>query len=556
MTGGAGSRSGGGSGGAQLNPLFEKEMAKLRQGNIVWNFFTAGQYVGDQSKMHGDRKLRCNLCGHLFQGGSSKAARHFTQSKFCKAGGMRVLAEVWNDIDYKFVPSTAQRVHRWMADKGIRYTRAPAGGQRQRMDDAERDDIQDALDEEEGREGGAREGAVADEANEVVGEPNVPVEEVVMTSRGVGRAGPATRAPRAEVERARREKRTVGQVGVEVLGTGREKRARQTTIEEMYAREKLAEFIDAWLQWIYVKKLPFNAFRGPEFQRVRQAAERVPRSIQFRFPSYRVTAGAIIPSQRAKVATMVSKVRATFRHSGATILSDGRKSRSGKPLVNFLAGGANGTLLYATIARDGSFRDTADVVYRRWRAIILSFPPKHVIGFSTDYACNYTAAARRFATDPEPDFRRITWLPCSTHVCNLMLSDITTRVVWVKETIIRARALVRFIISHGAAHTLFRKVGPHVQLVEPVETRFASVFLMLTCLKGRRDALESMLHGDAWARIPWDRDHVSQAKWVQKQIRDGEFWQRVHYDILVMSPVHQLLRRMDRGGMMMSVIYE
>ncbi|GBG73372.1 hypothetical protein CBR_g16087 [Chara braunii] len=246
---------------------------------------------------------------------------------------MRVLAELWNDTDYTFVSSTAQRVQRWMADEGIRDTRAPAGGQRQRMDDAERDDIQDALDEEEGREGGAREGRVADEADEGVGEPDLPGEEVVMTSRGVGRAGPAPRAPRPKLDRAKREKRVVGEAGVEVRDTGREKRARQTTIDEMYAKEKLAEFTDAWLQWIYVKGLSFNAFRGPEFQKVRQTAERVPRSIQFRFPSFRVTAGAGIPSQRAKVATMVSEVRAAFRHRGATMLFDGRKSRSGKRLV-------------------------------------------------------------------------------------------------------------------------------------------------------------------------------------------------------------------------------
>ncbi|GBG60553.1 hypothetical protein CBR_g8576 [Chara braunii] len=231
------------------------------------------------------------------------------------------------------------------------------------MDDAERDDIQDALDEE-GCEGGAREGTVVDVADEAVGEPNLPGEEVVMTSRGVGGASPATRAPRAEVERVRKEKRTVGQAGVEVLDMGREKRVQQTTIDEMYAREKLAEFTDAWLQWIYVKKLPFNAFRGPEFQRVRQAAERVPRSIQFRFSSYRVKAGAGIPSQRAKVATMVSEVRATFRHSGATILSGGRKSRSGKPFVNFLAGDANDALLYATVARDRPTRRVAEHVAR------------------------------------------------------------------------------------------------------------------------------------------------------------------------------------------------
>ncbi|GBG66087.1 hypothetical protein CBR_g55430 [Chara braunii] len=513
ITGGAGTSGTGGSAGGGFIAQSEREMAKLRQGNVVWNFVTKGQHVGNQAKMHGDRKLRCNFCGHLFQGNAGKATRHFTQSKQCKAAGMRVLAEIWNDTNYTFKPATTRWVQRWMADEGVRDTRVAAGAQQQRMDEeesGERDDVQDALDEEEGLKGGVGEGGKADEA---VGDPHLPGEEVVMTSRGVSRAGPAPRAPRAKLESARREKRPVGEGDVEVRETAREKRARQTTIDEMYDKENLAEFHDAWLQWIYTKGLAFNAFRGPEFQRVRRAAERVPRTVQFRFPSYRVTAGTEIPSQRGKVASMVSEVRSAFCHTGATILSDGRKARSGKPLVNFLVGGANGALLYATVARDGSVRDTADIVYRRWRAIILSFPAKDVIGFCTDSASNYTAAARRFATDPDADIRRITWLTCPTHVCNLMLSDVGTRVAWVKETIIRARALVRFIKSHGAAFAVFRRMSPRVTLVEPVETRFALVFLMLTCLKGRRDALGSMLHGDAWARIPWERRLVSLAQW-------------------------------------------
>ncbi|GBG87658.1 hypothetical protein CBR_g45811 [Chara braunii] len=365
-------------------------MARLRQGNVVWNFVTAGQHVGNQAKMHGDRKLRCNFCGHLFQGNAGKVARHFTQAKYCKDAGMRVLVEIWNDTNYTFKPATARRVQRWMTDEGVRDTRVAAGGQRQRMDEGEsgeRDDVQDALDEEEGLEGGVGEGGKADEA---VGDPDLPEEEVVMTSRGVGRAGPAPRAPRPEV-----------------------------------------------------------------------------------------TAGTGIPSQRGKVATMVSEVRFAFRHIGATILSDGRKSHSGKPLVNFLAGGANDALLCATVARDGSVRDTADIMYRRWRAIILSFPAQDVIGFCTDSASNYTAVARRFATDTDADIRRITWLPCSTHVCNLMLSDVGTRVAWVK--------------------------GDH----HPCPS-----------------------------------------------IRDDEFWRCFDCAICVMSPIHQLLRRMDRGGMMMSIVYE
>ncbi|GBG82376.1 hypothetical protein CBR_g34751 [Chara braunii] len=349
--------------------------------------------------------------------------------------------------------------------------------------------------------------------DDAVGGPDLPGEEVVMTSRGVEAAGHAARASQPDLDHTRREKRKVGEEDVDVRDTTREKRARQTTIEEMYDKEKLAEFSNVWLQWIYGKGLPFNAFRGPEFQRVPWAVERVPRIVRFQFPSYRVTAGAGIPSQRKKVASMASEVPSAFQHTGATILSDGRKSRSGKPLVNFLAGDVNGALLYATVARDGSVRDTVDVVYRRWRTIILFCPGKDVIGFCTYSASNYTAVARRFATDPDADIRRITWLPCSTHVRNLMLSDVGTRGGWVKETIIRARALVRFIKSHDTAHTLFRRMSHRVMLVEPVETRFASVFLMLTCLKGRQDALESMLYDDAWAHILWERRLLAQAQW-------------------------------------------
>ncbi|GBG71795.1 hypothetical protein CBR_g9204 [Chara braunii] len=116
--------------------------------------------------------------------------------------------------------------------------------------------------------------------------------------------------------------------------------------------------------------------------------------------------------------------------------------------------------------------------------------------------------------------------------------------------------MVPFIKSHGAALALYKKKSPRVSLVQPVETRFASIFMMLTCLLGRRDSLEAMLHDDAWASIPWERRLLPQARWVHLQIRDGEFWRYVEFLILVMEPIHQLLRRMDRGGMMMSIVYE
>ncbi|GBG70134.1 hypothetical protein CBR_g6265 [Chara braunii] len=157
---------------------------------------------------------------------------------------MRILADLWNGTDYRFVDSTARRVQRWMVEEGIRDTREPEGGQRPRMDDAERDEIQDVLDEQEGGQGGVGEAGMRDDA---IGGPDLPGEEVVITARGVGPAGHAARASRPELDRARREKRKVREEDIDVRDTMREKRARQTTIEEMYDKEKLVEFSDAWL---------------------------------------------------------------------------------------------------------------------------------------------------------------------------------------------------------------------------------------------------------------------------------------------------------------------
>ncbi|GBG81680.1 hypothetical protein CBR_g32675 [Chara braunii] len=170
-----------------------------------------------------------------------------------------------------------------------------------------------------------------------------------------------------------------------------------------------------------------------------------------------------------------------------------------------------------------------------------------------DSASNYTSAAKLLAKDSDPEIRHITWLPCATYIAKLMLSDIGTRVPWVTDTIFRAQALVRFIKSHGAAYHLFRVKSRRRTLVHPVETRFSFVFFMFVYLLARRNALESMLHDDEWDKIPWESSKRRQALWVRPVIRYAEFWLNIQHAIAVMTPVHQLLRRLDRGGM--STIY-
>ncbi|GBG80081.1 hypothetical protein CBR_g30448 [Chara braunii] len=70
-----------------------------------------------------------------------------------------------------------------------------------------------------------------------------------------------------------------------------------------------------------------------------------------------------------------------------------------------------------------------------------------------------------------------------------------------------------------------------------------------------RNALEGMLHDDEWHIIPWESSKRRQALWARQVIRCANFWRNVQHAVTVMTPVHQPLRRLDRGGMIMSMIY-
>ncbi|GBG80170.1 hypothetical protein CBR_g30536 [Chara braunii] len=263
-------------------------------------------------------------------------------------------------------------------------------------------------------------------------------------------------------------KRPVGS-GVEGVPEAR-KRQQQSTLDEVYDPDGQAAFRDTFLQWAYDSGIPFAAFKRQSWYRHKKALASMPRGVQPIYPSFKDIGGGGIDDQRGKVAAMLREVRGSFESVGATILSDGRQSRDARPIVNFLAAAKRSALLYATVQRDGSVAETAWIVLRRWKAIFRSFPPKDVLAICTDSASNYTSTAKLLAKDPDPEIRRITWLPCATHVANLMLSDIDTGVPWVTETIVRARALVRFIKSHGADYHLFRVKSRHRTLVHPVET--------------------------------------------------------------------------------------
>ncbi|GBG82385.1 hypothetical protein CBR_g34761 [Chara braunii] len=109
--------------------------------------------------------------------------------------------------------------------------------------------------------------------------------------------------------------------------------------------------------------------------------------------------------------------------------------------------------------------ETAEAVVERWKDVFDKFGVDKVNAICTDSASAYVAASKLLAQE-EVKYSRITWLSCAVHECNLLLSDIAKdgrdgSLGKREDTIIRARAVVRFIREHGASLSppLFRLRG-------------------------------------------------------------------------------------------------
>ncbi|GBG83091.1 hypothetical protein CBR_g36709 [Chara braunii] len=123
--------------------------------------------------------------------------------------------------------------------------------------------------------------------------------------------------------------------GAVLAGTQAGKRLRQQKVDEVYGGE-----------WVLLQK-PGSS----------------PHAV---LPSHsEIASMQAVETHRAELAEELEEVRQPFWVTGATILSDGRKSRNGRPIVNFLTAGSRGVVMYTKINREGE-PDDAEHVLLRW----------------------------------------------------------------------------------------------------------------------------------------------------------------------------------------------
>ncbi|GBG92258.1 hypothetical protein CBR_g55027 [Chara braunii] len=284
MTGGAG-----GSGGSDFVPATDVQMDELRRKSRVWHHVTQGQRMGTWQKRHGDYKLRCNYCKHVWQGNLFKARLHFTQLKRCAAATMDVFVDIWNHTEYEFDDRHHRGIMAYMREHDIADRRAvdvhQGSGRGRTGGTQSRPQERDAVEEveeflaEEARRAEARGGEEGGGAGPT---PDMSGEDVVMTARG-----------KMPVES-----------GVEGVPQG-SKRQRQSRLDEVYDPDGQAGFRDTFLQWAYHAGIPFASFRRQSWLRHKKQLASMPRGVPPVYPSFKDIGGAGIDEQRGKVAAML-----------------------------------------------------------------------------------------------------------------------------------------------------------------------------------------------------------------------------------------------------------
>ncbi|GBG80364.1 hypothetical protein CBR_g30732 [Chara braunii] len=529
----------------------EDENRKVQKKCCVYKYIRVGQTLGE--RFRGNRMLKCVFCGHEFQGNQFVAARHFRQGKGCPEVTDEALLDIHYNSEYKMSDKFLERIQRFEELHGAAPGMDPRrdeGGEGEMRDAGEQIDVDNDVEEV------ARAGSSGRERGKgIVSEPGGQQGQYFASAHVPARTRAGEDTAEAGVSAGKRKEREEGDRPTAAAAA--QKRMRPNTITESFTSKCQMEFKKKWLRFVYSQRLAFNVFRSEPWLDVVRHFRDLPGPVKVLWPSENEIADIeTIVHTADDVGADLAEVRAPFYVTGATIMSDRRKSRDARPIVNFLAGGSRGVMLVRTMNREGE-RDRAPDVLARWIKVFDDFSPKWVNAICTDSASAYVVATNMLqGPQQRPEHRQITWLPCAVHVCNKMLSDIGCSGPWSKDIIVRGRAMVRFIEEHGAALHIFQGESTQMGLIYPCETRFASVFAMVERLLAVRSALERTVDGDTWRMVPWDHSVCQLARWVRWQVRHGSWWDSMGILFRIMEPVYDLLRRLDRGGLHMSRVVE
>ena len=280
----------------------------------------------------------------------------------------------------------------------------------------------------------------------------------------------------------------------------------------------------------------------------------------YRPPSYNAVRTRLLTAKRVDVEKKVEeKLGNSIGKYGVTIYCDGWDNVQNRPLLNVVQCGPNANLFLGTINTTGNHKNH-QYVTGQIHPFLEKVGVHNVVQVYTYNAPIMTAMSRHI-------FQSISHLyvqGCASHCLDLLLED-WGKEEWVKKLVKKVRIVSVFIMSHHASQAIFRRLCPGLSIHLPVETYFATNFIMIDRLLKVHNALERMIIDDEWLTLMSDLKRRSptayaKAASVRRFIRSDGFWDTCENFLYMVIPVIKALCLFDgkaaATGMAWRVMYD
>lgn len=246
----------------------------------------------------------------------------------------------------------------------------------------------------------------------------------------------------------------------------------------------------------------------------------------------------LIDRELAVVKHQVEEVKKKFTSQGVTLVSDGWTSVQHRPIINFLMITSEGATFLSSIDTSGQEKN-ATFIAKLLEGHIDEIGHQNIVQIVMDSAASCVAAGKLVMAK----FLSIVCSPCTAHCLDLLLEDIGKQ-KWIRDVIDGAHNIVKFVTNHHAALAYFRSHSC-LELLKPVETRFATNFIMLQRLQQCRDELQETVVSKEYKQWVSQPKYATTGLELSTTILSTEFWNQIALVVKLCVPIVEVLRLAD-----------
>ncbi|KAH9292228.1 hypothetical protein KI387_042583, partial [Taxus chinensis] len=302
---------------------------------------------------------------------------------------------------------------------------------------------------------------------------------------------------------------------------------------------------DAFADLFYSSAIPFNVARNPHFRNAIQKAAEFGKG--YTPPSSEALRTTLLQRSKDRVTEKLSEVKASWRATGCTILSDGWSDICQRPLINVLVACPQG-VVFLKVIDTMNHKKTSEYIFEILEEAILEIGVENVVQVVTDSVANCVGAGKLIVEK----YPQIYWSPCAAHCLDLLLHDLA-KFPWIHEAIHRGRAIANFIRNHRLTLNLYRQHASR-ELLRPCETRFASFYITLKRVVEEKAALRFVMCSNEWENLVLSKG--PKGKNIEQIVLNSNFWESATKVLNVCEPIVDVLRMVDGDTPCLGMLYE